>query len=135
MPCFSAGSITVRTWSSRAAANSKRFRLGAEQLAHAGQHQMPDDFGAGRSARLAGDDGAQLGCVEAFGQRLDLGGFAGAFAALKGDEAPAPGNSFDRCLGHGQSFSAPARNIPITSSLAPSIARRMVDPVATGSAA
>ena len=48
---------------------------------------------------------------------------------------PASGNSFDRCLGHGQSFSAPARNIPITSSLAPSIARRIVDPWATGSAA
>ncbi len=113
----------------------QRFGLGAEQLAHARQHQMPDDFGARRSAGLARDDGAQLCRVEAFGERLDLGGFARSLAALKGDEASAPGSSFDRCLGHGQSFSAPARNIPITSSLAPSIARRIVEPVATGSAA
>jgi len=33
------------------------------------------------------------------------------------------------CFGHGQSFSAPG-TFPITSSLAPSIARRIVDPLA-----
>src|SRR6267154_720355 len=73
--------------------------------------------------------------AETFGEQFDLRGFAGSLAALKGDESSAPGSSFDRCLGHGQSFSAPARNIPITSSLAPSIARRIVDPLPTGSAA
>src|ERR1700676_941721 len=96
---------------------------------------MPDDLGPRRAAGLARDDDAQFGGVEAIGKRLDLGGFAGSLAALKGNESSAPGNSFDRCFGHRHSFSAPARNIPITSSLAPSIARRMVEPLATGSAA
>ena len=113
----------------------QRFRVRAEQLAHAGQHEMPDDFGARRSAGLAGDDGAQLRRAETFRKRLDLGGLAGSLAAFKGDESSAPGSSLDRCLGHGQSFSAPARNIPITSSLTPSIARRIVDPLPTASAA
>ena len=48
---------------------------------------------------------------------------------------PRPEGRLQRCLGHGQSFSALARNMPMTSSLAPSIARRMVDPVPTASAA
>src|SRR5580693_9885733 len=96
---------------------------------------MPDDLRAGRPARLARDDGAQFGIIEARGERLDLRGFARALAAFKGDESSASGSSFDRCFGHGQSFSAPARNAPITSSCTPSIARRMVDPSATGSAA
>src|ERR1700682_6061582 len=96
---------------------------------------MPDDFGARRSPGLARDDGAQFGGVQAIRKRLDLGGFAGSLAALKGDESSTPGNSFDRCFGHRHSFSAPARNIPITSSLAPSIARRIVEPLPTGSAA
>src|SRR3981189_3620685 len=96
---------------------------------------MANDFRARRSAGLAGDNGAQFRRSETFGEQFDLGGFAGSLATFKGDESSAPGSSFDRCLGHGQSFSAPARNIPITSSLAPSIARRTVDPVATDSAA
>ena len=69
----------------------QRLRVGPEQLAHAGQHQMPDDFGARRSAGLARDDGAQFCRIEAFGELLDLGGFAGTLAALEGDEASAPG--------------------------------------------
>src|SRR5712691_9958706 len=96
----------------------QRFRVGTQQLAHPGQHDMANDCRA-----------------ETFGQQFDLRGFAGSLAAFKGDESSAPGSSFDRCLGHDQSFSAPARNIPITSSLAPSIARRIVDPLPTGSAA
>ena len=48
---------------------------------------------------------------------------------------PRPEGRLHRCLGHGQSFSALARNMPMTSSLAPSIARRMVEPVPTASAA
>jgi hypothetical protein len=36
----------------------QRFGIGAEQLAHSGQHDMADDFGARRTAWLAGDDGA-----------------------------------------------------------------------------
>src|SRR6266849_4184531 len=96
---------------------------------------MPDDFSTGRSAGLARDDGVQFCRVETFRQRLDLRGLAGSLAAFKGDESSAPGNSFDRCFGHRQSFSAPRRNIPMTSSLAPSIARRIVDPLSTDSAA
>src|ERR1700704_3092078 len=96
---------------------------------------MANDFSPRRSARLARDDGTQLRGVEAFGQYSDLGGLSGSLAALKGDKSSAPGSSFDRCLGHGQSFSAPARNMPMTSSLTPSIARRIVDPLPPGSAA
>src|SRR3981081_1385614 len=96
---------------------------------------MPDDLGSRRSAGFAGDNRAQLCGIEAFRERFDLGGFARSLAALEGDESSAPGHSFDRCFGHRQSFSAPRRNIPITSSLAPSIARRIVDPLPTDSAA
>ena len=113
----------------------QRLRIGPEQLAHARQHQMPDDFGARRSAGLAGDDGAQLCRVKTLGELLDLRGFSGALAAFKGDELPASGRSVQRCLSHAQSFSALARNMPMTSSLAPSIARRMVEPVPIASAA
>src|SRR5665213_907341 len=109
--------------------------LRSQQFAHAGQHQMPDDFSARRAARLAGDNGAQLCGVEPGGERLDLGGLSRSLAALEGDESSALGSSFDRCLSHGQSFSAPARNAPITSSLTPSNARRIVDPLPTASAA
>src|SRR5436305_5937029 len=95
---------------------------------------MADDFGARRSPRLAGDHVTQSRAVETFCERLDLRRLARALAALAGDQ-PSPHRVFVGCRGHGQSFSAPARNIPITSSLAPSIARRTVDPVATASAA
>src|SRR5258708_39488271 len=106
----------------------QRFRFRAQQLAHSGEHEMPDDFSSRRPSRLARDDGAQLYGVQTFGEHFDVRGFAGALATLKSDESSAPGSSFDRCLAHRQSFSAPARNIPMTSSLAPSIARRIVDP-------
>src|SRR6202521_1140542 len=96
---------------------------------------MTNDFGPRRSAGLARDDGTQFGRVKTFGEYPDLGGLSRSLAALKGDKSSASGSSFDRCLGHGQSFSAPARNIPMTSSLAPSIARRIVDPVPTASVA
>src|SRR5712671_67272 len=97
---------------------------------------MTDDLGPRRAARLAGDDGTQFCCIKALRQQLDLDGFSRSLAAFEGNEPPAPGRPFDRyCLGHGQSFSALARNTPMTSSLAPSIARRMVDPAATASAA
>src|SRR3954454_9443881 len=95
---------------------------------------MPNDFAPRRTARFTGDDGAQFCRAQTLGKRLDLGGFAGALAAFKGDESSASRSSLDRCLGH-QSFSAPSRNAPRTSSLAPSIARRIVDPTATDSAA
>src|SRR6185437_2774778 len=111
------------------------FRVRPQQLAHAGQQEMANDFSPWRSARLACDDGTQLCSVEALGEHSDLGGLPRSLAALKGDEPSAPGNSFDRCLGHGQSFSSLARNIPMTSSLTPSIARRIVDPVPIASAA
>src|SRR5258708_29984247 len=96
---------------------------------------MPDDFSSRRSAGLARDDGAQLCGFQTLREYFDMRGFAGSLATLKGDESSASRSSFDRCLGHHQSFSAPARNIPITSSLAPSIARRIVDPWPTDSAA
>ena len=113
----------------------QRLGLGTKQLAHARQHEMPDDFGSRRAARLARDDGAQLFRSKALREFLDLRGLSGALAPLKRDELPAPGSPVRRCIGHGQSFSAPARNIPMTSSLAPSIARRTVEPVPTASAA
>ena len=69
------------------------------------------------------------------GELLDLRGLSGALAAFKRDELPASGGPLQRCLVHAQSFSALARNMPMTSSLAPSIARRMVEPVPTASAA
>src|SRR3984885_15301106 len=90
---------------------------------------MPDDLGARRSPRLARNNGAHLCRAETLGKRLDLGRFTRPLAALKRDESAASGRSFDRCFGHAQSFSAPARNIPITSSLTPSTARRIVDPL------
>src|SRR6266404_1141273 len=113
----------------------QRFRFRAQQLAHSGQHEMPDDFSSRRPARLARDDGAQLFGIETLRERLDMRGFAGSLTTFKGDESSAPGSSFGRWLAHRQSFSAPARNIPMTSSLAPSIARRIVDPWPTDSAA
>ena len=75
------------------AGGGKQQRLGLrpEQLAHARQHQMPDDLGAGRAARLAGDDGAQFCNIEASGQLLDLGGFPRPLAAFERDETSAPG--------------------------------------------
>jgi len=45
------------------------------------------NFRARRSTRLAGDDGAQLGAVETFGERFDLRRLAGALAAFEGDES------------------------------------------------
>ena len=113
----------------------QRLGLRPEQLAHARQHQMAHDLGARRAAGLAGDDGAQLCRRKTLGEHLDLRGFSGALAAFKGDELPASGGPLQRCLVHAQSFSALARNMPMTSSLAPSIARRMVEPVPTASAA
>src|ERR1700744_4143940 len=84
------------------ARRGKQQRLGirAAKFAYSRQHQMPDDLGAGRSAGLAGDDGAPLGGLETLRERLDLGGFARALAALEGDEAPAAGRSFACCLAH-----------------------------------
>src|SRR4029434_9512804 len=76
-----------------------------------------------------------LGCRKVLGQLLDLRGLAGALAAFKGNELAASGRPLRRCLVHAQSFSALARNMPMTSSLAPSIARRMVEPAPTASAA
>ena len=108
----------------------QRLRFRPEQLAHARQHQMADDLGPRRSAGLAGDDGAQLRRIETIGQQLDLRGLSGALAAFERNELSASGRPAHRCFGHGQSFSALARNMPMTSSLAPSIARRMVEPVA-----
>src|SRR3954451_11072031 len=96
---------------------------------------MADDFGARRSPRLAGDEGALVGAAEPFGERRDLRRLSSPLTAFEGDESPALRMFFGACPAHGQSFSAPARNIPITSSLAPSIARRTVEPVATDSAA
>src|ERR1700722_19537229 len=113
----------------------QRFRFGAKQLAHPGEDKMADDFRAGRSAGLASDDGVQFRAGQSFGQDLDLGGFTGPFAALKGDKASPPNRGFDRCLSHCHSFSAPARNSPMASSATPSTARRIVEPRPTASAA
>ena len=60
-PAASAGSITAAHVIVARGGEQQRLGLGAaEQLAHAGQQQMPDDLGAGRAARLAGDQRAQL---------------------------------------------------------------------------
>src|SRR5689334_8161927 len=96
---------------------------------------MPDHLGAGRAAGLAGHDRAQLRCFKTFRQLLDLRRFSASLTTLEGDEAPASGSPFGHRIAHGQSFSALARNMPITSSWAPSIARRMVEPASTESAA
>src|SRR6266700_8165704 len=96
---------------------------------------MAHDLGARRATGLARDEGAQLGRIEAVGELRDLGRLARPLAAFKGDEASASGRPLSRDLIHDQSFSAPARNMPITSSLAPSIARRTVEPVPMASAA
>ncbi len=74
---------------------------------------MPDDFSSRRPAGLACDDGAQFCGVQTFREDFDVRGFAGSLATLKGDESSAPRSPFDRCLGHYQSFSAPARNISL----------------------
>ena len=110
VPCLSAGSITVRTWSSRAAANNSVSASGPEQLAHPGQHQMPDDFGAGRSAGLAGDDGAQFRASSRSASVLIWVDLPDPSPPSKEMKSSAPARSFDRCFSHGQSFSAPARN-------------------------
>ena len=97
--------------------------------------QMADDLGARRSAGLAGDDGAQPRRLKAFGSFLIWVDLPVPSPPSKVMKRPRPGGSSDRALCHDQSFSAPARNMPMTSSLAPSIARRMVEPVPTASAA
>ena len=99
------------------------------------QRELLTQFAARRAARLAGDDDAQPRRPKTLGELLDLRGLSGALAAFKRDELPASGGPLQRCLGHAQSFSALARNMPMTSSLAPSIARRMVEPVPTASTA
>src|SRR5579871_2164947 len=63
--------------------------VGAERLADTRQHEMTDDFGTGRTARLAGYDSVDAGSTQPIGQQPDLGRFTGALAALEGDEAPA----------------------------------------------
>src|SRR6478609_6228105 len=96
---------------------------------------MANDFRPRRAARFTRNDSAQFRDIETLGELLDLRGLAGALAALKRNELPASGSLANRCISHDQSFSALARNMPMTSSLAPSIARRMVEPVAIASAA
>src|SRR5579862_8113995 len=96
---------------------------------------MADDFRTGGAARLAGDDCAQMFRLKMIRQPLDLRGFSASLTALECDEAPASRASLDCLVCHAQSFSTPARNMPIINSLAPSIARRMVDPTPTDSAA
>ena len=109
------------------------FGFGAEQLAHAGQHDMADDFGAGRTAGFAGDDGADAGGVEPVGEQPDLRRLAGALTAFEGDEATARSGALG--IDHRHSFATPARNRPTANSLAPSIARCVSEPVPTASAA
>ena len=113
----------------------QRLGVGPKQLAHARQHEMADDLRPRRSTGLAGHNGAQLRRFKTLGQLLDLRGLSRALAAFKCYELPASGSPIHWCLGHGQSFSALARNMPMTSSLTPSIARRTVEPVAIASAA
>src|SRR6266851_2778355 len=97
---------------------------------------MTDNLAARRAAGLAGEDGAQLCRFKTLRQQLDLRRFPRSLPAFEGDEFSAPGRPLDRCcLVHGQSFSALARNMPMTSSLAPSIARRTVDPAPIASPA
>ena len=108
--------------------------VSAEQLAHARQDEMTNDFGAGRSAGLAGDDGAETCIVKALSENPDLCGFAGTLTALKGDKPAARRSGFCSGFAH-QSFSTPVRTAPMTSSIAPSRARCMVVPVPTASAA
>src|SRR5262249_20328197 len=111
------------------------FGIGPEKLAHARQDEMADDLGAGRSSRLTGDEHVLLRSLKTFRQSLDLRGFSRSLAAFEGNETAAARAALDVAVGHDQSFSALARNMPITSSLAPSMARRMVEPVPTDSAA
>ena len=102
--------------------------------------------GAGFAAGFATDLGAVLLAATFFAGALVAGtaffgaalaafaGLAGAFTAFEGDEPPAQRVGFWRCLHH-QSLAAPERTAPMTSSSAPSIARRMVEPTPTASAA
>src|SRR3569623_542689 len=92
---------------------------------------MADDFRARRSTRLARHHSFDALSLQAIRQHLNLGGFAGALAAFKRDEAAFLGFG---CLGvsrHAYSFSMPDRSRPIASSLAPSKARLVIEPVPT----
>ena len=97
--------------------------------------QMPDDFGARRSPGSRVTMARSFAASRRSASILICVDLPDPSPPSKEINRPRAGNSFDRCLGHRQSFSAPARNIPITSSLAPSMARRIVDPVPTDSAA
>ena len=60
--------------------------------------QLADFLRARRAARLARGHGRDAACFQCRGEALDLGGFAGALAAFKGDEAPAC--AFTCCAEH-----------------------------------
>src|SRR4051794_7345406 len=102
---------------------------------------MADDLGAWRPPGLAGYYGAQLRSLQTIRQQFDLGGLAGALTTLEGDEAPAQRIQSGRHTHRyrlkldAYSLPVPARNRLIMSSLAPSNARRMVEPVPIASAA
>src|SRR5262249_20980746 len=64
-------------------------RLGfyAERLRNTREQHVPDDFGAGRAARLAREHPADAHRLKAIRQQRRMGRLAGAFAAFEGDES------------------------------------------------
>src|SRR5262249_15840023 len=142
-----------------AAGGGEWERLGfyAEGLRNTREQHVPDDFGAGRAARLAREHHADAHRLKAIRQQRRMGRLTGAFAAFEGDEssthrvltdergrtkspvvAAAPHPSSARSLYpfvFRYSRLKPARKRPSTSSVAASKARCGMEPVSTLSAA
>ena len=69
----------------------------AKRLDDAGQEHFAQDFGARRSARLAGRNGLNSRFPEMAQEMANLGRFASAFAAFERDEDSALSRGMDLC--------------------------------------
>jgi hypothetical protein len=69
--------------------HEQRLAFGVPALGRAGEEQVAQGFGAGRTAGLARRQRVDAGTRERRRQERDLCGLAGALAAFKGDEAAA----------------------------------------------
>src|SRR5262249_21622213 len=134
-------------------------RLGfyTERLRNTREQHVPDDFGAGRAARLAREHHADAHRLKAIRQQRRMGRLAGAFAAFEGDKSSTHRVLTDErgrtesavvaAAGHRSLASSsypsvfrysrlkPARKRPSTSWVAASKARGGIEPVSTLSAA
>src|SRR5262249_37471753 len=141
-----------------AAGSGEEERLGfyAEWLRYPGEQHVPDDFGAGRTTRLAREHHVNAHRPEAIRQQRRMGRLARAFAAFEGDESSThqvltddrgwTESAVDSAARHPSpalpcpfafrySRWKPARKRPSTSSDAASKARWGIEPVLTLSAA